>query len=319
MITPKLATVSAPNTERSEMNYSETNEALGKSSRLHSVYRELVRSVPGKFRTGPTTIKRLTRNECLALFVEMKEGKDRREELICRNIPLVMRMCSKFSERNELHDPGDLFSEGLTALIKAVDKFSVEKGYAFSSYACTAIIREISERHATTSKVISRPRYSLTKTSVLQEAKQKMKDGDDSSIKFGHFRSKPSTLLLSNKIFTSKFLSTSYKKHDEDLMDFPSEPDSNRTGQGQHVTQVDSDDLIEKFEERITQVMKGNTRNVDIFMAMRLPSSRHPPMKATQLSVKYGVSRQRICEIESRTMRMLQKQIGHEVLELAAC
>ena len=54
---------------------------------------------------------------------------------------LVMSVAKKFVDSRNTFD--ELFSEGVVALLRAVEKFDVERGFRFSTYATTAIRHQI--------------------------------------------------------------------------------------------------------------------------------------------------------------------------------
>src|SRR3954470_15899867 len=65
-----------------------------------------------------------------------------REYLVRTNLALVMAM----AKRTRLGDVdfAEIVSEGNMALIRAVDKFSIDRGFKFSTYACRAILKAFS-------------------------------------------------------------------------------------------------------------------------------------------------------------------------------
>jgi RNA polymerase primary sigma factor len=65
-----------------------------------------------------------------------------REYLVRTNLALVLAM----AKRTRLGDVdfAEVVSEGNMALIRAVDKFNVDKGFKFSTYACRAILKAFS-------------------------------------------------------------------------------------------------------------------------------------------------------------------------------
>lgn len=64
-----------------------------------------------------------------------------RDEMISENIGLVHSIAKRFTGRGA--DYEDLFQSGCVGLIKAVDNFDEEKGFAFSTYAVPVIMGEI--------------------------------------------------------------------------------------------------------------------------------------------------------------------------------
>lgn len=66
---------------------------------------------------------------------------DKREQMINDNIGLVHSIANRFRSRGAEYD--DLFQAGCIGLIKAVDAFDEDKGFAFSTYAVPVIMGEI--------------------------------------------------------------------------------------------------------------------------------------------------------------------------------
>ena len=77
-----------------------------------------------------------------ALLRRIKQGDETaRDELIENNIGLVRSAAGRFYGRG--HEPDDLFQIGCIGLIKAADRFDLNMGVAFSTYAVPMIIGEI--------------------------------------------------------------------------------------------------------------------------------------------------------------------------------
>src|SRR5437764_795943 len=65
-----------------------------------------------------------------------------REYLVRTNLALVLAM-AKRTRMGDV-DFAEIVSEGNMALIRAVDKFNVDRGFKFSTYACRAILKAFS-------------------------------------------------------------------------------------------------------------------------------------------------------------------------------
>lgn len=86
-----------------------------------------------------------------ALFAELvdahlgdAERGDLRDRLVEMHLPLVEHLARRFRDRGEPLD--DLVQVGTIGLIKSVDRFDLERGVEFSTYATPTIIGEI-KRH----------------------------------------------------------------------------------------------------------------------------------------------------------------------------
>ncbi|MGC9453390.1 MAG: sigma-70 family RNA polymerase sigma factor [Phycisphaerae bacterium] len=67
--------------------------------------------------------------------------KSTQSELVRANLPLVISMAKRTKVANV--DFGEMVSEGNMALLRAVEKFDVSRGFKFSTYACRAILKSL--------------------------------------------------------------------------------------------------------------------------------------------------------------------------------
>ncbi|MDQ1494564.1 MAG: polymerase sigma-B factor, partial [Actinomycetota bacterium] len=83
-----------------------------------------------------------------ATMVSLPDGSPERQairdELVETHLPLVEYLARRFRNRGELHD--DLVQVATIGLIKSVDRFDLERGVEFSTYATPTIVGEI-KRH----------------------------------------------------------------------------------------------------------------------------------------------------------------------------
>lgn len=85
---------------------------------------------------------RLSDDEVQQLLREAQTGNNAaRERMIHCNLRLVFHLVQRFSNRG--YDMEDLFQIGTIGLMKAVDKFNVNYGVQFSTYAVPMIVGEI--------------------------------------------------------------------------------------------------------------------------------------------------------------------------------
>lgn len=93
-----------------------------------------------------------------------------RDLIVKSNMRLVISIVKKFVNTNNLFD--DLLSDGIMALIRAVEKFDVELGFRFSTYA-TQVVRRNSYR-----LVMSKQKERLKMGTSLDEVKLDIDDRD---------------------------------------------------------------------------------------------------------------------------------------------
>ena len=84
----------------------------------------------------------LTRKRAEELVEWHRRFEHFREYLVRTNLALVLAM-AKRTRLGEI-DFAEVVSEGNMALIRAVDKFNIERGFKFSTYACRAILKAFS-------------------------------------------------------------------------------------------------------------------------------------------------------------------------------
>lgn len=77
------------------------------------------------------------------LFIDYKKNKnpDIREELISKHLYIAEILSKKYSNRGIEYD--DIYQVACLGLIYAIDRYDLEKGYEFSSFATPTIIGEI--------------------------------------------------------------------------------------------------------------------------------------------------------------------------------
>ena len=82
-----------------------------------------------------------------------------RDQIIKANMRLVIAIVKKFVTPKHSFD--DLLSDGIVALMHAVDKFDYSRGFRFSTYAYRTIARNayrtINDQHRKTRRVSMRP------------------------------------------------------------------------------------------------------------------------------------------------------------------
>ncbi len=75
------------------------------------------------------------------ILLAQKGDEKAREQVIADNLPLVRHVARRFLGRGQEAD--DLFQLGVIGLMKAIDRFQMELGYCFSTYAVPMIMGEI--------------------------------------------------------------------------------------------------------------------------------------------------------------------------------
>ena len=100
----------------------------------------------------------LTPEETRDLIIKAQNGNmTARDDLINHNIRLIISVAKKFNLQTNQITIGDLIQEGVFGLSKAIEKFDINKGYMFSTYAIWWIKQSIKRFLSTSTSTI---RYS---------------------------------------------------------------------------------------------------------------------------------------------------------------
>ena len=115
-------------------------------------------SPPGDERWGDE--QRARERELLELMDASSEGSApfaaAREELITMHLPLVHHIARRYRDRGENYD--DLVQVGTIGLISAIDRFEIERGLEFSTFATPTIVGEIKRHFRDRTTTIRLPR-----------------------------------------------------------------------------------------------------------------------------------------------------------------
>lgn len=115
----------------------------------------------------------LTRDEEILLAKAAASGdKEAKNMLIKHNLRLVVSIAKKYTGRGL--SLLDLIQEGNLGLIKAVDKFEVDKGFKFSTYATFWIKQSISKAIMDKSRNIRIPVHSIELLNRIRKAEREL-------------------------------------------------------------------------------------------------------------------------------------------------
>ena len=93
--------------------------------------------------------RQLEQADAARLFVRWQTERDQaaREELVRRYLPLARGLAARYARTQEPFE--DLFQVASLGLVKAIDRFDLERGFAFKSFAVPTIVGELNATSAT--------------------------------------------------------------------------------------------------------------------------------------------------------------------------
>src|SRR5579862_5294453 len=108
------------------------------------------------------------------LFQRWRRHKDRhaRDELIQRFLPLARKLARRYVQSSEPYE--DLVQVASLGLVKAVERFDPDRGFAFSSFAVPTIVGELKRYFRDTSWALHVDRGAQERARKITDAQQKL-------------------------------------------------------------------------------------------------------------------------------------------------
>jgi len=108
------------------------------------------------------------------LFVRWQQGGDRqaRDELVQRFLPLARKLARRYSGAREPFD--DLMQVASLGLVKAIDRYDLTRGTAFSSFAVPTILGELKRYFRDLGWAVHVPRGAQERAVKVEEAQQQL-------------------------------------------------------------------------------------------------------------------------------------------------
>ncbi len=286
--------VVSENEEDDEDPSTTSNELLTKDLTINDPVRMYLKEIG--------QIKLLTTEEELELADRIAEGDEQAKATLAEaNLRLVVSIAKRYVGRGMLFL--DLIQEGNIGLMKAVEKFDVTKGYKFSTYATWWIRQAITRAIADQARTIRVPVHMVETINKLARVERQL------TLELNR---EPTEEELSKKMGTSvEKIRDIYKISQEPVsLEIPigEEDDSHLGDFIPDETNMSPEDYAvnELLKDEISEVLLTLTEREEKVIRLRFGLEDGRPRTLEEVGQLFGVTRERIRQIEAKALRKLR-------------
>ena len=244
---------------------------------------------------------KLSDEELASLEDRIEIGYDARDVLIESNLRLVVSIAKRYLGRGMQFQ--DLIQEGNMGLMKAVNKFDPTKGFKFSTYATWWIKQAITRAIADQARTIRIPVHMVETINRLTRTQRKLTQ---------ELHRDPTSEELAAELHMSVEKVQSIQKIAQEPVSLETpvgEEDDSTLGDFVH-DEANPNPLEytinEAYREEIDTVLKTLTQREEKVLRLRFGLNDGKPHTLEDVGKEFGVTRERIRQIESKAIKRLK-------------
>ena len=253
----------------------------------------------------------LEREEEISLWNAMRQGDEgARKALILAYLRLVVALARNY--RNRGVDFLDLVEEGNLGLIHAVDRYDVDRGVHFSTYATWWIRQALTRGVANHARTVRIPVHVLQLARRYAAAERKLAD---------ELRRRPDVPEIANEIGITtaraerlRSLVLAIRSVDVDLsnQEYHGLIESEATDQPQTLDEIIE---IQIRNQHLDELLKRLSGREEAILRLRYGFSEDRPHTLAETGKHFGLSRERIRQLEQRALEKLRQLLEDEETE----